>query len=951
MPLLRAPLLLLTLGQAAGLVFIESGQQSVALRSPTQAVTFTRQPDDEGEYVLSATQVRSASGGGDWLTVFDVPTPIVAGSAAWDLRPAAVVVTRNDSAAACVNFTRGNSKGAGTRDSFWIGACLDGASGGLVSFSANLLVSNATVIGPGPEPQLMLRRHANASEALDQGPLSIYHNPVVATQGESSNACGAGVGAGALGHGLGFPAAHARWDATPEEATVSGGGEVEAAIYFNMTASTWFSHTGHGRFGSAWIRSTNGSLGFVTECLYGPTIAPGPAKIQWYLKQRAVPHSPAAAAVVASRKLRGLDWAMRAFAPLHPAIPARETLAVPTRASPYVSSWQAYVNQTTRQLLVLNVTVAESYPSFEFTDWPLPLAAPFSGMLAHFSRPAYDSHGDAAAHDWSCVNNHLAPWLLWRRLQPQEVDPAMSETLDRKIRQLPAFYDNISNLIRYDVTFGRNKDQEGSWTTRSSMPDGLSMTWQNFFFHSETLRIADVQPTADFLPQTHGRVIMATQALIECAHAQQYAFGQFFDPVGRHAAQQRDQPALGVVREPWQVGTYALVLLRAHELTGNITLLAEAEASFEALFNGSMAYTLERDTNSSGLIGPHDQFVNETISDTADFPITEIEGNGYGVIAAIQLAALTGDTAKYATYMRHFVNSLLRDTPWGSDRTDDTARSFDGAGLFAPYVGGLPSLPWESNIAQAGIAAALGASASGAGLLPPETRTLLLKISNLHRLNGMSWYPAGYTAQQRALYNLPGLTNRSSGYLEYIPIETMYGFENGVGSAGQASYMACHAMWMWWLHEALAVASDTEAMVMNTVVWGRGLEPAVRGLRREFAVFATGSSSRSQTVMVRMLALREGAVYNVSTLTGSIECTAARLAIGVAVPVDRGGEGTLVVELLRGRTGGVAAVAAEAATLRAAEAAQGALASAYAALQSAPLGASGEPGPQVHSEG
>ena len=78
----------------------------------------------------------------------------------------------------------------------------------------------------------------------------------------------------------------------------------------------------------------------------------------------------------------------------------------------HVTSWTAYVNQTTRQLLVPNVTVAEGYPGFEFTDWPLPLAPPFTGMLAHFSRPAYDSHGDAAAHDWSCVNNHLAPWCL-----------------------------------------------------------------------------------------------------------------------------------------------------------------------------------------------------------------------------------------------------------------------------------------------------------------------------------------------------------------------------------------------------------------------------------------------------------------------------------------------------------------------------------------------------------
>ena len=49
---------------------------------------------------------------------------------------------------------------------------------------------------PVPEPHVLLRRHTNASEALDQGPPSIYHNPTVATEGESSKACGAGVGAG-----------------------------------------------------------------------------------------------------------------------------------------------------------------------------------------------------------------------------------------------------------------------------------------------------------------------------------------------------------------------------------------------------------------------------------------------------------------------------------------------------------------------------------------------------------------------------------------------------------------------------------------------------------------------------------------------------------------------------------------------------------------------------------
>ena len=82
------------------------------------------------------------------------------------------------------------------------------------------------------------------------------------------------------------------------------------------------------------------------------------------------------------------------------------------------------------------------------------------------------------------------------------------------------------------------------------------------------------------------------------------------------------------------------------------------------------------------------------------------------------------------------------------DRTDQAASSFDGAGLFTPYVGSVSALPWESNVAQTGLAAALGAPELQ---LPPETRTLLLKISALHRRNGFSWYPAGYTPELRQL--------------------------------------------------------------------------------------------------------------------------------------------------------------------------------------------------------
>jgi hypothetical protein len=62
-------------------------------------------------------------------------------------------------------------------------------------------------------------------------------------------------------------------------------------------------------------------------------------------------------------------------------------------------------------------------------------------------------------------------------------------------------------------------------------------------------------------------------------------------------------------------------------------------------------------------------------------------------------------------------------------------------------------------------------------------------------------------------------------------------------------------MWMWWLHEALAVAVDTtHVMVMNVVVWGRGIEAAVRGASSSSPSPASSSSasssSSSDTILV-----------------------------------------------------------------------------------------------------
>ena len=44
-----------------------------------------------------------------------------------------------------------------------------------------------------------------------------------------------------------------------------------------------------------------------------------------------------------------------------------------------------------------------------------------------------------------------------------------------------------------------------------------------------------------------------------------------------------------LIKRLFHRSSYALIMLRAHELTGNTTLLAEAEAAFAALFDGSMS--------------------------------------------------------------------------------------------------------------------------------------------------------------------------------------------------------------------------------------------------------------------------------------------------------------------------------------------------------------------------
>eukprot|EP01050_Picozoa_sp_SAG11_P001045 SAG11_NODE_42_length_20827_cov_9.289801_6_plen_690_part_00 len=213
------------------------GARTVSLRAGGSAVTFCETP---AGFLLCSSEVFVPSAR-QWAVLFDVPSPIVAGKV-WDLRPSAFVVTRNDSGVCCVNLTGSQTTGRGA---FWIESCVDGQTG-QVSFEAALDVVAGTALDVGrPEPQLVLRRSTPAGISVQQGPLSIYsdHDPSDPDREDKTAAaapCSGTAAGGALGHGVGMPAAFGQWDLDVSSSDHAGGRvgagtwKAEAAVFFNF---------------------------------------------------------------------------------------------------------------------------------------------------------------------------------------------------------------------------------------------------------------------------------------------------------------------------------------------------------------------------------------------------------------------------------------------------------------------------------------------------------------------------------------------------------------------------------------------------------------------------------------------------------------------------------------------------------------------------------------------
>ncbi|GAB4452319.1 MAG: hypothetical protein OHK0029_02990 [Armatimonadaceae bacterium] len=742
------------------------GSRNIGIENESQAVRLER--DAPTGRLILRTFVRRA---GKWAPVFDAGVPIVSGQG-FDLAPNAYRVIEDSPAQKSLRLT---GTQATLRYPFEMDISLHTGSP-LIRFTVTcrldspLSCSTQCDVGlwrNGPVPTVV----------LNQGPESIYRDS-----------------GGGAPFGYGFPAAYIWHDG------------VEAAIFFDLTTAAWMSANGVRRFENfrvqSWERNGQWGLGLHGRSVSGRNVPKGELKLDFYLYTHERRNRPIG--------LEALETMVRVFAPVFPT-------PVPVRPVNYRDagklSWEFVAKSVLRDLMQDGRTIAEVPATW--TDNPLPLAKPVERIVVHPAVPHREQDANAMGWDFSTVNNHLTPWLLFTKIHP---DSRAQELGTAKVRALPAFFDPRAGLIR--------------WGTRVPEHIGdMEMLWQNLFFHIETERASNSSIGAEiseFVDAVRGRFLMSLQGLRQLAHNVDYLFPQWFDPYQKQPAIQSDVPRLGKVREPWQAGSYAYVMLRGHAIAGESRYLEEARTALRRLFERP-GYTM---TNSAYQVH---------YTDPADYPVTELFGNAYGAVAAYQLYEQSRNST-YLRWSRYCVSTLLRLSFWHEDRTDPISCSLNRLGLFLPHGGAAAATPWESTEAHLTLAWLIWKDRKSP-LLP-----LLLQLSHRYRTSSLGFFPPFFPPAVQALD--PSLQKSDTPYL---PIEPFYSLEAlGGHRSPQAAYMGGTALWNYWLFEALAIANDPEILVLNTDTLG-DYEGALSGLRFRLVVYNPTKSSRSFRVSARNL--------------------------------------------------------------------------------------------------
>ncbi|MDC0934967.1 hypothetical protein OAS39_01680 [Pirellulales bacterium] len=508
-----------------------------------------------------------------------------------------------------------------------------------------------------------------------------------------------------------------------------------------------------------------------------------------------------------NNRLEGLGRLISLCAPLHPAQAAQPL----NRKTGEPARWRDVATGVAKDLSLEEVCRGElAFADNPWRDEPLFTDRKISSLpvspdyAINSACPGFRNRTNTnTSWDFSTCNNYLSGWLAWLQIFPQRDQLAL---VTRKAHALPLFFDPQTRQIRHST---RHLKQFGPW----------SMCWQNFMFHLEMFRVHRMMPSSEFDPAIGGRCLMSLQALIELAHHENYVFPQWYDPARGRATTQKDVPELGVVREPWQVGSYAWVMCQAHRITGDSRYLEEASSAVKSLF-APMKFRVKN------------QRYDVTYEDPADYPITEVFGNAWGAPACQYLYEATRDV-RYQRWGRDFCHVLLTMTYWYESHlaNDPRDQTLGNLGLFRNHGGAFTGSPWEN----CEVYLALTEYLRRCERIDP----LILKLLNVYRHNSFHFHALSGSD------DLLPCRKFAEHPAEYLPVEDYPMLEQGTGygQMGRCIYMSGIAFWNYLLFEAFAEADDAEVLALNLSTVD-GFRAALDGARRELLLFNSAEQSR-----------------------------------------------------------------------------------------------------------
>ena len=727
--------------------------------------------NDDGLYGMT-TFVRAAKTDA-WQPLFDGNQPIVSGNS-FNLYPSSYRILSNTADESSILFS-----GTHPQHGYaWDVLVTREAASSFFSFTITCHLTSDLQL-EGLEPRFAFWMDQEEVECqLSQGPDSIYWNE---NQWLGFNE-----------YSIGFPAAYLYDDGR------------EAVVFVDASPMTWMGRENVNGFDDArvCVFSENGQTGIGFDVLTrtGNTIPKGDMVTQLYLYTGCADQAP-------SSNLDALDKLIRTCAPLHPS-----TAELPQNRYGHPMTWAYFASQSLQEL-----AQSRNWETRDFNvqDPIVPEedreGAPFITGLA---RP-----NAKGGFDFSTTNNWLSAWLIYEQLNP---DASQADFLRQKIDGLASFYDPEADMIRWGV---RQQNNVGAY----------EMSWQNQFYNVETLRAYEAMRDSDFHPAILANLLDGTDSLTEILENSDYLLPQWYDPYTKEGVVQNDVPALGYIKEPWQIGSYAYIFMKCYEITGDETYAQLAKTALDRFFSSS--YSMENDVYS------------KTYDDPSEFPVTELYGNAYGTVAASMLYEYTGDET-YAKYSDYFLDVLLRLTFWYDDNGDEASLTLNNLGLFLPHGGAYHACPWETVEAYLPVTSVVKNTADG------EMTTLLAKLYNLSRINSFHFYPATWSP----------VFSGQLGYNEenkYQPTEPLYLSLHGGNADYGALYMASLAPYNYLMYEAFATTDDNDILILNLDNFDN-LPSALDAAERNFLLYNPTDEERQVTVSFSHLPIGNHFVYTES---------------------------------------------------------------------------------------